>query len=83
MIEYVNQNFSGKKYQFEMLSTKEDMGNVTLQSNESKYGDMEETIASFQYYVEGVGILTIGLIGIVINIFAMYKLCKKKVSFLF
>ena len=43
---------------------------------------MEETVAAFQYYVEGVGILAVGSVGVVINIFALYILIKKQVSFI-
>ena len=43
---------------------------------------MEETVAAFQYYVEGVGILAVGSVGVVINIFALYILFRKQVSFI-
>ena len=42
---------------------------------------MEETVAAFSYYVEGVGILAVGLVGVVINIVALYILFRKQVSF--
>ena len=42
---------------------------------------MEETVAAFQYYVEGVGILAVGSVGVVINIVALYILFRKQVSF--
>ena len=44
---------------------------------------MEETVAAFQYYFEGVGIMAIGSVGVVINIVALYILFKKQVSFFF
>ena len=43
---------------------------------------MEETVAAFQYYVEGVGILAVGSVGVVINIVALYILFRKQVSFI-
>ena len=42
---------------------------------------MKETVAAFQYYVEGVGILAVGSVGVVINIVALYILFRKQVSF--
>ena len=42
---------------------------------------MEETVAAFQYYVEGVGISAVGSVGVVINVVALYILFRKKVSF--
>ena len=43
---------------------------------------MEETAAAFKYYVEGVGILAVGSVGVVINIVALYILFRKQVSFI-
>ena len=43
---------------------------------------MKETVAAFQYYVEGVGILAVGSVGVVINIVALYILFRKQVSFI-
>ena len=46
---------------------------------------MEETVepanSEFNYYVEGVGISTIGLVGMVINSIALYILFNRKVFF--
>jgi hypothetical protein len=46
---------------------------------------MEETVepanSEFDYYVEGVGISIIGLVGLVINIIALYILFHRKVFF--
>ena len=54
--------------------------------NAEFYNGMEETVESanseFNYYVEGVGISIIGLVGLVINITALYILFNRKV-FLF
>ena len=44
--------------------------------------EMEEIVAAFQYYVEGVGILAVGSVGVVINIVALYILFRKQVSFI-
>ena len=43
---------------------------------------MEETVAAFQYFVEGVGVLAVGSVGVVINIVALYILFRKQVSFI-
>ena len=43
---------------------------------------MEEIVAAFKYYVEGVGILAVGSVGVVINIVALYILFRKQVSFI-
>ena len=46
---------------------------------------MEETVepanSEFNYYVEGVGISTIGFVGMVINSIALYILFNRKVFF--
>ena len=46
---------------------------------------MEETVepanSEFNYYVEGVGISIIGLVGLIINIIALYILFNRKVFF--
>ena len=42
--------------------------------------NMDLVVSLFQYYVEGVGILTIGTVGIVINLVALYILMKKQVK---
>ena len=56
----------------------------SMPEKEGKDDDgMEETVAAFQYYFEGVGIMAIGSIGVVINIVALYILFKKQVSFFF
>ena len=50
--------------------------NATLQENL----EFEEMLTTFQYYVEGVGIIVIGSIGLIINLFALYILFRKHVS---
>ena len=50
--------------------------NATLQQNL----EFEEMLTTFQYYVEGVGIIVIGSIGLIINLFALYILFRKHVS---
>ncbi len=40
----------------------------------------QKTVAIFQFLVEGLGILTVGSIGLVINIIALYILFRKQVS---
>ena len=42
---------------------------------------VEPAISEFNYYVEGVGISIIGLVGLVINIIALYILFNRKVFF--
>ena len=42
--------------------------------------DFELMLTTFQYYVEGVGIIVIGSIGVIINMFAFYILFRKHVS---
>ena len=42
--------------------------------------DFELMLTTFQYYVEGVGIIVIGSIGLIINMFAFYILFRKHVS---
>ena len=42
---------------------------------------MEPANSEFDYYVEGVGISIIGLVGLVINITALYILFNRKVFF--
>ena len=56
--------------------------------NQSIYNDtlqedleFENTVATFQYFVEGIGIIVIGSIGLFINLFAFYILFRKQVSF--
>ena len=56
-------------------------------AEEANLNGMEETvepaISEFNYFVEGVGISIIGLVGLVINIIALYILFNRKVfSFL-
>ena len=52
---------------------------------EAYFNGMEETVEpfnlEFNYYVEGVGISIIGLVGLVINIIALYILFNRKVFF--
>ena len=50
-------------------------------AEEAKLNGMEETVEPFNYYVEGVGISIIGLVGLVINIIALYILFNRKVFF--
>ena len=54
-------------------------------AEEANLNGMEETmepaISEFNYYVEGVGISIIGLVGLVINITALYILFNRKVCF--
>ena len=65
-----------------MESNKEDLKNSSSLLEEGEKDDgMEETVAAFQYYVEGVGILAVGSVGVVINIVALYILFRKQVSF--
>ena len=67
-----------------MDSNEEESKNTSgsMPEKEGKDDDgMEETVAAFQYYFEGVGIMAIGSIGVVINIVALYILFKKQVSF--
>ena len=64
-----------------MEANKEDLKNSSSRQEEGKDDGMYETVAAFQYYVEGVGILAIGSVGVVINIIALYILFKKQVSF--
>ena len=65
-----------------MESSKEDMKNGSSHLEEGEKDDgMEEIVAAFQYYVEGVGILAVGSVGVVINIVALYILFRKQVSF--
>ena len=66
-----------------MESNKEDLKNGSHLEEGEKDDGMEETVAAFQYYVEGVGILAVGSVGVVINIVALYILFRKQVSFLF
>ena len=40
---------------------------------------VEPAISEFNYYVEGIGISIIGLVGMVINIIALYILFNRKV----
>ena len=51
----------------------------------AKHG-MEETVepanSELKYYVEGIGISIIGLVGLVTNIIALYILFNRKVFFL-
>ena len=65
-----------------MESNNEDLknGSSHLENGEKDDG-MEETVAAFQYYVEGVGILAVGSVGVVINVVALYILFRKQVSF--
>ena len=42
---------------------------------------VEPAISEFNYFVEGVGISIIGLVGLVINIIALYILFNRKVLF--
>jgi hypothetical protein len=63
-----------------MESNKEDLKNGSSHLEEGEKDDgMEETVAAFQYYVEGVGILAVGSVGVVINIVALYILFRKQV----
>ena len=54
-------------------------------AEEANLNGMEETvepaISEFNYYVEGVGISIIGLVGLAINIIALYILFNRKVFF--
>ena len=54
-------------------------------AEEANLNGMEETvepaISEFNYYVEGVGISIIGLVGLAINIIALYILFNRKVCF--
>ena len=52
-------------------------------AEEAKLNGMEETVEPFNYYVEGVGISIIGLVGLVINIIALYILFNRKVFLFF
>ena len=36
-------------------------------------------VHGFKFYIEGVGILVVGLVGLVINVFALYILFRKQV----
>ena len=65
-----------------MESNKEDLKNGSHLEEGEKDDGMEETVAAFQYYVEGVGILAVGSVGVVINIVALYILFRKQVSFI-
>ena len=53
--------------------------NSAYSSEDLEYEDAV-FVANFQYYVEGVGIIVTGSIGLVINIFALYILFRKQVS---
>jgi hypothetical protein len=51
-------------------------------AEEAKSNRMKELIPKqFDYYVEGIGILVIGLPGLAINIVALYILFNRKVIF--
>ena len=54
-------------------------------AEEAHLNGMEETVepanSEFNYYVEGVGISIIGLVGLIINIIALYILFNRKVFF--
>ena len=64
-----------------MESNKEDLKNSSFPEQEDGRDDvMEDIVAAFRYYVEGVGILAIGSVGVVINIIALYILFKKQVN---
>ena len=53
-------------------------------AEEAKSNKMKERAPNqFDYYVEGVGILVIGLVGMAINIVALYILFNQKVFFAF
>ena len=64
-----------------MESNNEDLKNDSSHLEGEKDDGMEETVAAFQYYVEGVGILAVGSVGVVINVVALYILFRKQVSF--
>ena len=61
---------------FQDISKNNNDQNATLQQNL----EFESMLTTFQYYVEGVGIIVIGSIGLIINLFALYILFRKHVS---
>ena len=61
---------------FQDISNSNNDQNATLQQNL----EFESMLTTFQYYVEGVGIIVIGSIGLIINLFALYILFRKHVS---
>ena len=49
--------------------------------NDNGNGGIDDNVVAWaKYFIEGVGILTIGLVGLVINVFALCILFRKQVS---
>ena len=48
---------------------------ITLESDQS----FRELVGWLRFYIEGIGILTFGVTGLIINVFALYILFKKQV----
>ena len=57
-----------------------DSGEEEEVSNDCSTDEFQKTVELFQFVVEGVGILTVGSIGLIINSIALYILFRKQVS---
>lgn len=53
---------------------------VSLNITPSSDGQFLNVVKTFKFAVEGIGIMTFGLFGLVINLFALYILFKKQVG---